>query len=276
MARYPNGRIPLDTLIRRRESDYATAGTWAKWDALVEDVRANEGITLQITPGNNVYRDYASQVYAREQACKRGRCDDASVPGKSTHGGVYNGRDALAIDVQNWSLLGQTKWYYYARKHGFEPGFFDWEPWHIIDWEPYRAVPSGGGSSSGGSTAPAEDIGEEDMYVRAITAGSWARKGYIYSNDMSGHWRGLTNLEGDGIVGVLAREGRVRIVELNGPDIDLLFAVNGVWEQQDVNPSTAPRWGSGTKLDGLGALTGKIRYPGQPGGWHYPISQDPA
>lgn len=148
MARHPNGQIPRNTLVKRGNYHYATPGTWAKWDSLVADVQRNEGVTLRITEGLNVYRDYEGQVFARNNACAAGRCNDAAVPGTSSHGGVYNGRDSLAIDVANWGLLGQAKWYDYCRKHGFEPGFFDWEPWHIIDWEPYRSVPSGGGSSS--------------------------------------------------------------------------------------------------------------------------------
>lgn len=140
MAKYPNGKIPRDTLIKRGNYHYATAGTWAKWDALVADVERNEGFTLRITEGLNVYRDLEGQEFARKNACAAGRCNDAAVPGTSSHGGVYNGRDSLAIDVANWANLSRDKWYDYCRKHGFEPGFFDWEPWHIIDWEPYRAV----------------------------------------------------------------------------------------------------------------------------------------
>jgi hypothetical protein len=49
----------------------------------------------------------------------------------------------MAIDVANWGVLGMDKWYAYCRKHGFEPGFFDWEPWHIIDWNPW-VMPAGG------------------------------------------------------------------------------------------------------------------------------------
>lgn len=135
MSEYKNGFIPKDKLVRRGSSFYATPGTWAKWDALVADVKADTGITLRITPGNNAYRDYQSQVEAKKE-----HGSNAAFPGTSSHGGVFKGKDALAIDVDNWMQIGRQRFYNYCLKHGFEPGYFDWEPWHIIDWEPWRAV----------------------------------------------------------------------------------------------------------------------------------------
>jgi len=65
----------------------------------------------------------------------------------------------MAIDVDNWAVLGKTKWYSYCRKHGFEPGFFDWEPWHIIDWNPW-VMPAGSGAAPAKPTK--NDESEED------------------------------------------------------------------------------------------------------------------
>lgn len=147
MARYPNGRIPKSALVHLGGKHWLTPGTKARWDALVADVLKNEGVRLRITSGPNAYRDYAAQVEAKK---KHG--SNAAWPGTSSHGGVFKGRDSMAIDVGNWGVIGKTKFYAYARKHGFEPNYFDWEPWHIIDWSPWT-VPSGGGSTP----APEED-----------------------------------------------------------------------------------------------------------------------
>src|SRR5690606_20856005 len=51
-----------------------------------------------------------------------------------------------------------------ARDAGFEPGFFDWEPWHIIDWSPW--------TMSGGNAAGIEDdmTPEQSNKLNAIYA----------------------------------------------------------------------------------------------------------
>lgn len=147
MSRFRNGQVPRNLLVEVGPYHWMPAATAARWKALVADIQKNEGVTMRITPGKNAYRDYEGQVFARNAACARGRCNDAAVPGTSSHGGEYQGRDSLAIDVDNWAVLGQSKWYAYCRKHGFEPGFFDWEPWHIIDWNPWTMPASSSGSS---------------------------------------------------------------------------------------------------------------------------------
>lgn len=136
--KYPNGFIPRSELVQVERGHVATRGTAARWEALKADVLENEGVTLRITgEEENAYRSLAGQQHARKEACARGRCDDAAVPSYSSHGGSYKGRDSGAIDVANWAELGKELFYAYCRKHGFEPGFFEWEPWHIIDWNPY-------------------------------------------------------------------------------------------------------------------------------------------
>lgn len=164
MPRYPNGYIPASELVLIEGNHPATRGTAARWAALKADVLRNEGVTLRITGGENAYRSYAGQVFARKNACARGRCNDAAVPGTSSHGGSLNGRDSGAIDVDNWALLGKEKFYAYARRNGFEPGHFSWEPWHIIDWNPYT-VPStaGGGTAPSPTPLPVEPERNDDM-----------------------------------------------------------------------------------------------------------------
>ncbi len=155
-----------------------------------------------------------------------------------------------------------------APRHGITCEGENWTFWGALG---EVGTPAGGGSA----TPLPEPIGDEAMYIKALSDGAWARKGVIYTNDVGGHWRGMTNLEGNGYVLPLAREGRIRLVEFAGTDLDLLFALNGVWEQSTVDSNTAPRWGSGTPLMGLGVMTGKVMYPGSTG-WQYPTAQPPA
>ena len=141
MAKYPNGRIPKDTLVHLGGDHYLTQATALKWEALVNLVKRRHNVTLRITPGPNAYRDYAGQVEAKRKATEAGRPMDAATPGTSSHGGEYQGRDSMAIDVYNWGAIGRAAFYTAARESGFEPGYFSWEPWHIIDWEPYKVIP---------------------------------------------------------------------------------------------------------------------------------------
>lgn len=172
MPRYSNGYIPRSELVLIEGNHLATRGTAARWEALKADVLKHEGIRLRITGGENAYRSFAGQQFARKNACAKGRCNDAAVPGTSSHGGSLNGRDAGAIDVDNWAALGKEKFYAYCRRNGFEPGYFSWEPWHIIDWAPYT-VPTGGGSqpSGGGSSKPAvpDTKGKKMKYILMVT-----------------------------------------------------------------------------------------------------------
>lgn len=135
MTTYPNGQIPLDTLVHLYGEAWMTPATYERWLWLVAEGQRRHGWTAEVSPGANAYRDLETQkrTYANELA------GNAAYPGTSSHGGTYDGRDAMAIDVGNWGQLGKDAWYQLARDAGFEPNVFDWEPWHIIDWTPYSA-----------------------------------------------------------------------------------------------------------------------------------------
>lgn len=198
MARYPNGGIPPSQLVHLGGQHWLTRATAARWAALVADVRKNEGITLRITPGKNAYRDYAGQVFARNNACKVGRCNDAAVPRTSSHGGEYRGRDSMAIDVDNWAILGRAKFYAYCRKHGFEPGFFDWEPWHIIDWNPWTMpAPSGGEKPKPATKTPEEEDEEDEMAMKGATIRlNGGKNRFILFNEVSGFYVEHSGVDG--------------------------------------------------------------------------------
>lgn len=150
---YANGQIPLTDLLPLRtgwNSDgywehRLAPGSFRRWKALVEDVENETGVTLRITEGWNAYRPLDAQWTAYRNSAP----GNAAYPGTSSHGGRYSGRDTMAIDVANWGQIGQARFYEFARKHGFTPGVFSWEPWHIVDYNPW--------------VVPAGEIEEEDM-----------------------------------------------------------------------------------------------------------------
>lgn len=162
MSTYRNGDIP-DHLLIRRGNFLLTVGTWSKWDALVADVLARYGVRLEITDGIGVMRGTGAfrtrimqrQVKAHFVSIGQGRL--AAAEGTSSHGGEFNGRDALAVDVNNYGRIPLEAFYAAARRAGFEPGYFNgrngrpYEPWHLIDWEPYRAVAGTAGTGSEGA-----------------------------------------------------------------------------------------------------------------------------
>lgn len=143
---YKNGQIPEDKLVclgdGRNGDGYfkhlLPPGTAQRWRALVAEVKEREGVTLTISPGWNGYRPLQPQKDAK---AKYGR--NAAAPGESSHGGTFEGRDAMAIDVGNYGAIGEAKFFAYARKHGFTAGYFNGqqgrpkEPWHIIDFAPW-------------------------------------------------------------------------------------------------------------------------------------------
>lgn len=152
MAKYRNGEVPDGVLIEigagrdengewRHLLPRSTARKVARLIKLGEERRKR---TLTITPGYNCYRPRPWQVLARSQACDRGRCNDAAVPGSSSHGGEYQGRDSIAIDFANWLWVWGSREAFYAacREVGLTPGVFDWEPWHVCDFDdPFREIP---------------------------------------------------------------------------------------------------------------------------------------
>lgn len=191
MALYPNGQIPFDVLVHLGGEHYLTPATAVKWRALQQDVWENEGVWLQISSGANGYRWLEKQEEAYEDSAP----GNAAYPGTSSHGGEYNGRDSMAIDVGNWGLLGRDLFYYYARKHGFQPNYFDWEPWHIIDWDPWAAVPASGGSAK---PIPEEESEEDDMpknsgFIYQAASQTASERTVLICNYGSGFYHEYTN-----------------------------------------------------------------------------------
>jgi len=142
MARYPNGGIPRELLHRRvsggKSDAWLMPGTAEKYDRLVELGRQRYGWTPIISGPDDAYRSLDRQWYYWNTL----PFPQAANPGTSSHGGEYNGWDSGALDIGNWGVIGKSAFYELAREAGFEPNYFDWEPWHIIDWSPWTTTPA--------------------------------------------------------------------------------------------------------------------------------------
>lgn len=145
MSRYPNGCIPESELVRFDDhpDHLLPPGTARKLAALIRLVRDRHGVTLYVTEGTNGYRDYSTQVRVRAEKCAIGRCNDAAWPGTSPHGGEVDGEDVAAFDIDNWAVIGRDAFFQACRDVGLEPGTVSWEAWHVIDRDPWAAVPAG-------------------------------------------------------------------------------------------------------------------------------------
>lgn len=157
MPSYSNGYVPLDLMVRFRAGRNNTDGDWhhslppstyRKHLALVQRAKDRTGRTLAISEGWGAYRPYDAQVIAR-----RVFGNGAAVPGTSSHGGFWEGRQTMAMDYGNWSwVYGGDRNAFAAdcRAVGLTPnmitparGYPD-EPWHVIDTDPWAPVPAGG------------------------------------------------------------------------------------------------------------------------------------
>lgn len=149
MPEFANGRIPESRLValgRGRDRDgvwkhLAPPGTAARWNFLSATARAKYGVALRVTPGWNLFRPFDVQVRYRDRLGIM-----AAVPGFSSHGGVFNGRDCMAIDVQNWgdlapgnSAAAWARFVALCRVAGFRVDFVKpRETWHVGDFDPWR------------------------------------------------------------------------------------------------------------------------------------------
>jgi hypothetical protein len=172
MPTYQNGYIPAELLI---EFDHGYNSTDLNWyhalspatyyrhRLLLDIAFKRTGRWLQITRGWSAYRPYAAQVLARKIWGI-----GAAIPGNSSHGGTFNGRQSLAMDYGNWqSVYGgdtaTTRAQFGAdcRAAGLSPFVITLtdEPWHVIDYNPWSAVPAGGG----GIPFPLPQIAGDEM-----------------------------------------------------------------------------------------------------------------
>lgn len=134
---FKNGEFPLEDFIQVGFEQYLWKGTYHRWIGMVQDCIDTYGVRLRITAGWNGYRPLSAQWWAYNNL----PAGQAAYPGTSSHGGIFEGQEAGAIDVANWGEIGWEAFAALCWKWGFQPGYFSWELWHIIDWNP-NAVPA--------------------------------------------------------------------------------------------------------------------------------------
>ena len=159
---YRNGYIPMARLVTFKKGSNKTDGDWhhslspstyRKHLQLVAKAYQRTGRMLAISNGWSAYRPYFAQVLAREIWGF-----GAAVPGTSSHGGFWEGKQTLAMDYGNWAWVyakfgsrARAEFYADCRAVGLSPGLihpsrgngYPDEPWHVIDKEPWAAVPAG-------------------------------------------------------------------------------------------------------------------------------------
>lgn len=150
-----NGYIPESDLVvfkrgyNRTDGNWfwgLTPGTYARHLALVALAFEKTGRILTPSDGWGTYRPYDAQVIAR-----RIYGNGAAVPGTSSHGGFWEGRETLAIDYSNWAYVyggDRAAFYSDCRAVGLTPGMIEPrrgypdEPWHVIDLNPRTGAPA--------------------------------------------------------------------------------------------------------------------------------------
>ncbi|MCT2085032.1 hypothetical protein M3D75_02780 [Microbacterium enclense] len=165
MPRYENGRAPLSDLVKLGEQHYLPAGTCARWRELQRLAWEKYGVWLVITPGWNGYRPLDIQIQYRKELGIW-----AAVPGFSSHGLTYQGRDCAALDVNNWRSLAPgneslawARFVALCRLVGFTVDFVTpREQWHIGDFDPFTIPAFAVVTINPGTTAMPGAQSEED------------------------------------------------------------------------------------------------------------------
>ncbi|MBN9210708.1 MAG: hypothetical protein BGO45_10565 [Microbacterium sp. 71-36] len=168
MARYENGKAPLSDLIKVGDQQYLPAGTCARWREMQRLAWEKYRVWLVITPGWNGYRPLDIQVQYREELGIW-----AAVPGTSSHGLTFNGRDCAAIDVYNWrdlapgnESLAWARFVALCRLVGFTVDFVTpRELWHIGDFDPFTVPAFAAITINPSTTAMPAQSKEDDMPI---------------------------------------------------------------------------------------------------------------
>ena len=161
---WSNGQIPDSVVSVVLASGHDENGYWefrctpafaARWAFAKLEAERRFGRTIHIRTGWNIYRPLFPQQTARRSACAQGNCNGAAYPGSSSHGGEWNGRPCLAVDVDpnglTWDQVDQA-----MAAAGFAiqqiteamSGIRGGERWHYIDFNAFGPVPAGSNSTS--------------------------------------------------------------------------------------------------------------------------------
>jgi hypothetical protein len=265
MPTYSNGYIPANLLITFASGTNGdgywehqlSAGTLAKHRALVARAKQRTGKTLQATPGWSCYRPYKWQVVYRDRYG-----NGAAVPGTSSHGGVWEGRQTLAIDYHNWATVyggDQAAFFADARAVGLSPGMimrsrgYPDEPWHLIDMDPWAPAPASAGSTPF-TTASEED---DNMIMLDIKAGPDVHKCAL-GEGIFKHFVGAEPFQRVMLVSRSADDWQpIDISEL--PTFLATYGCDrNIWDFRDANGKSLPAGTPGARFVVLDPLTGSV------------------
>lgn len=183
---YANGRYPLHLFVHRGGNIYLTPSLNARWDEAVRLGVEKYGVRLYITGdidglgGWNGYRPFDPQVRYRAHYGIM-----AAVPGTSSHGGKYQGREVFAADVANWQALApgnpSLAWSRFVALMTIVGLTVDFvkprEQWHVGDFNPAWTVPTFGAVAvNPGTTNRPTDVHKEDEMALI----RWASTGAVF------------------------------------------------------------------------------------------------
>lgn len=203
MVYYTNGNVPIDLLVIFNRGYNDRDGHWyhgfppatyARHLALIRRAKLRTGRDLALNYGWTAYRPYWAQVMLKGYYTSIGQPQMAATAGTSSHGGVWEGRQTMAGDYSNWYAVyngfgGRDAFYADCRAVGLSPGLisaargYPEEPWHVIDLQPWSAVPAFDGVALPFDPRPipatpivVPPIQEPDMtlYIRNSARGDYA------------------------------------------------------------------------------------------------------
>lgn len=221
MPDYSNGNVPSNLLVTFNRGHNDRDGHWshsfppatyARHLELVRIARSRTGRPLALGYGWTAYRPLAAQRMLKQYYTSIGKPRQAADQGTSSHGGFWERKQTMAGDYGNWDAVyggfgGRAAFAEDCRKAGLLPnmivparGYPD-EPWHVIDPNPWSAVPA----FAGGAVLPFHPEIGEDMSQADI---DWMKE-QITS---------IKNAIGDPSIGILgaANTARDHAVAANG------------------------------------------------------------
>lgn len=253
MATYSNGNVPYSVVSVVLAGGTDENGPWefrctpafaARWAFAKRYAETRFGRTIYIRTGWNIYRPLFSQVTARRNACAAGNCSGAAVVGSSSHGGNWNGRDCLAVDVDpnglTWDQVDEA-----MAAAGFAiqqiteamSGISGGERWHYIDFNAFGPVPAGMDATAFTQDSDPQSQEEDDMALTIYRRGASIRVvGDGRDFRIGGELTLVTGVDGQEMLDTLIKGG-ARVIELDNRQWDVLNVTLNA-----TAPNQAPRF----------------------------------
>jgi len=262
MPSYSNGNVPAGLLITFA-SGYDDLGYWEhQWpahtlalgNALIARAaarRAAAGLppyALRLQTGWTAYRPLEWQKKYRAILG-----NGAATPGTSSHGGTFEGSQTMAGDWAWQSVYrdcgGRDAFFADCRSVGLLPGMimasrgYPDEDWHVIDPNPWAAVPAG---------FIATEFLEDDMFTDQDRANITSILTALGAGDLKpGGWSDtIMGNTRDALAGIARVEGRVQNIDQQVTGADGVFSdVNVVQRLMDLKAQVAGASGGAAAVD---------------------------